>query len=98
MFIRGEEILSGAQRIHDPELIVKQAAIKGIPLETINVRAFVFYPLIFLFVHDGWCISVLRGHISSWCSAAWRRRHWVGTCLHAVPVSSKYPESLHVSP
>ena len=35
-FIRGQEILSGAQRIHDPELLTKKAAEKGIPIETIQ--------------------------------------------------------------
>jgi len=35
-FIRGQEILSGAQRIHDPELLAKKATEKGIPLSTIQ--------------------------------------------------------------
>ena len=35
-FIRGEEILSGAQRVHDPELLTRQAREKGIPVETIK--------------------------------------------------------------
>ena len=30
MFMRGEEILSGAQRIHDPELITERAKHHGI--------------------------------------------------------------------
>lgn len=29
-FMRGEEILSGAQRIHDPELLVKKMLEKGV--------------------------------------------------------------------
>lgn len=33
VFLRGEEITSGAQRVHDPELLKKQAAAKGIPAE-----------------------------------------------------------------
>lgn len=36
MFMRGEEILSGAQRVHDPELLAKQAAAKGVPPESIK--------------------------------------------------------------
>jgi aspartyl-tRNA synthetase len=34
-FIRGQEILSGAQRIHDPELLKERAKAWGIPLEDI---------------------------------------------------------------
>ena len=33
IFIRGEEIISGAQRIHDPELLVKQVLAKGMELD-----------------------------------------------------------------
>ncbi len=29
MFMRGEEILSGAQRFHDPELLVERAGMSG---------------------------------------------------------------------
>eukprot|EP00041_Stephanoeca_diplocostata_P015675 m.299800 g.299800 ORF g.299800 m.299800 type:complete len:684 (+) comp20121_c0_seq1:133-2184(+) len=34
--MRGEEILSGAQRIHDPELLLKRANLHGIPIDTIQ--------------------------------------------------------------
>lgn len=30
MFMRGEEILSGAQRIHDPEFLTERAKLHGI--------------------------------------------------------------------
>ena len=36
MFIRGEEILSGAQRIHDPELLTERAKHHNIQLDTIK--------------------------------------------------------------
>jgi aspartyl-tRNA synthetase len=36
LFIRGEEIVSGAQRIHDPALLTERAAAHGIPLDTIK--------------------------------------------------------------
>jgi len=36
VFIRGEEIISGAQRIHDPELLTKRAKLHGIPLEQVQ--------------------------------------------------------------
>ncbi|GIL88257.1 hypothetical protein Vretimale_14134 [Volvox reticuliferus] len=36
VFIRGEEIISGAQRIHDPDLLVERATACGIPLDTIQ--------------------------------------------------------------
>nr|XP_002125902.1 aspartate--tRNA ligase, cytoplasmic [Ciona intestinalis] len=36
MFMRGEEILSGAQRIHDPEFLSERAKAHGIDLKTIE--------------------------------------------------------------
>merc|ERR1712216_96376 len=36
MFIRGEEILSGAQRIHDPELLTQRARHHGVAPDTIR--------------------------------------------------------------
>ena len=44
LFMRGQEITSGAQRIHDPELLAVQAQKKGIQVETIKdyVDAFKF--------------------------------------------------------
>lgn len=36
MFMRGEEILSGAQRIHDVKLLVERANYHGIDLQTIQ--------------------------------------------------------------
>ena len=36
IFIRGQEILSGAQRIHDPTLLVERANAHGIPLSGIQ--------------------------------------------------------------
>ena len=35
MFMRGEEILSGAQRIHNPEYLTKRAKLHGIEIDTI---------------------------------------------------------------
>lgn len=35
-FIRGQEILSGAQRIHDPTLLTQRAEAKDIPLDTLD--------------------------------------------------------------
>jgi nondiscriminating aspartyl-tRNA synthetase len=35
-FIRGQEILSGAQRIHEPDLLVERATAHGIPLADID--------------------------------------------------------------
>lgn len=36
LFIRGEEIVSGAQRIHDPELLTQRAIACGIPVSTVQ--------------------------------------------------------------
>ncbi len=35
-FVRGEEIVSGAQRVHDPEMLARRAAECGIPVPTIQ--------------------------------------------------------------
>ncbi|KAL3148286.1 hypothetical protein ABBQ38_013752 [Trebouxia sp. C0009 RCD-2024] len=36
VFIRGEEIISGAQRIHEPKLLTERAKALGIPVDTIQ--------------------------------------------------------------
>lgn len=36
MFIRGQEVLSGAQRVHDYKLLCEQIKAKGIPLESLT--------------------------------------------------------------
>ena len=36
LFIRGEEIVSGAQRIHDVDLLIKRATECGIPIQSIQ--------------------------------------------------------------
>lgn len=36
VFLRGEEICSGAQRVHDPELLTKVVQSKGVPLEPLE--------------------------------------------------------------
>jgi aspartyl-tRNA synthetase len=36
IFIRGQEICSGAQRVHDPELLKKQIVAKGMPMEPLE--------------------------------------------------------------
>merc|ERR1711941_72807 len=35
MFMRGEEILSGAQRIHNPQFLIERAKLHGVALDTI---------------------------------------------------------------
>merc|ERR1712146_450280 len=36
LFIRGQEIVSGAQRIHDPDLLTQRATACGIPVSTVQ--------------------------------------------------------------
>jgi aspartyl-tRNA synthetase len=36
LFMRGEEILSGAQRVHDPNFLSERASAHGIDLQTIQ--------------------------------------------------------------
>ncbi|KAL1528509.1 hypothetical protein AB1Y20_009852 [Prymnesium parvum] len=41
IFIRGEEVTSGAQRIHDPDMLLKQAAAKDPPVDLTPIQAYV---------------------------------------------------------
>ena len=58
VFMRGEEIISGAQRIHEPELLSKRATEKGLDVETIKdyIDSFSYgaYP------HGGWGVGMER--------------------------------------
>ncbi len=36
-FVRGEEIVSGAQRVHDVDMLASRAEAAGIPVSTIQV-------------------------------------------------------------
>ena len=36
VFLRGEEICSGAQRVHEPAMLEKSIAVKGLPLEPLQ--------------------------------------------------------------
>ena len=42
MFMRGEEILSGAQRIHDPELLTERALHHGLG-KSVNCDSLFWY-------------------------------------------------------
>ena len=39
MFMRGEEIMSGAQRIHDPEFLTDRA--KGLGIDVEKIKAYI---------------------------------------------------------
>ena len=58
VFMRGEEIISGAQRIHDPVLLAKRAEEKGIEVASIQdyIDSFSYgaYP------HGGWGVGLER--------------------------------------
>ncbi len=41
IFIRGEEVTSGAQRIHDPAMLLEQAAAKDPPVDLSPIQAYV---------------------------------------------------------
>jgi len=41
IFIRGEEVTSGAQRIHDPDMLLRQAAAKDPPVDLSPIQAYV---------------------------------------------------------
>ena len=58
VFMRGEEIISGAQRIHDPVLLTKRAEAKGIEVSTIQDYVDSFS--LGAFPHGGWGVGMER--------------------------------------
>ena len=58
VFMRGEEIISGAQRIHDPVLLTKRAEEKGIEVSTIQDYVDSFS--LGAFPHGGWGVGMER--------------------------------------
>jgi aspartyl/asparaginyl-tRNA synthetase len=63
MFMRGEEILSGAQRIHDPEMLTKRAIEHGIgKLDSFAVHNFSTDIVHFTFTTD---TSQIKSYIDS---------------------------------
>jgi len=48
MFMRGEEILSGAQRVHDPEYLSERAKIHNIGLLNFRINSRYLLRLLFL--------------------------------------------------
>lgn len=83
MFMRGEEILSGAQRIHDPDYLVERAKHHEIgELNDVNnLTETKFHPF---FVHrhlQNRCLH--RSFPFRMPTTCWRR-YWHGTCRHVV--------------
>jgi aspartyl-tRNA synthetase len=58
VFMRGEEIISGAQRIHDPELLSKRATEKGLDVSTI--KDYIDSFSLGAFPHGGWGVGLER--------------------------------------
>lgn len=97
MFMRGEEILSGAQRIHDPEYLVERAKHHAIgkapqsrtekPQKTNKLLNQPRRHLQDRRLHRGVPVRV---------STARRRRHRHGARRDAVPGPGQHPENVHV--
>lgn len=60
IFIRGEEVTSGAQRIHDPEMLLAQAAAKDPPVDLTPIQAYVDSFKYGAFPHAGGGIGLER--------------------------------------
>ena len=60
IFIRGEEVTSGAQRIHDPSLLLAQAAAKEPPVDLTPIQAYVDSFKYGAFPHAGGGIGLER--------------------------------------
>lgn len=94
MFMRGEEILSGAQRIHDPEFLIERAkhhAIGKIFLIPFLVSILILPP--FYRYHKN---CVLYWSVPVWLPTPCGRWHWHGTCCYAVSRPRQYPEDIYV--
>jgi aspartyl/asparaginyl-tRNA synthetase len=78
-FMRGEEITSGAQRIHDPVILEQRAKECGIDPETIRdyIKSFQYgaFPME---------VAVLDSSESSCCTAVWEISE-IHACSHATP-------------
>ena len=60
MFMRGEEVLSGAQRVHDPTLLTERAKLHEIGKITCCIIFFLTYsPLDILLLKVFWCSFTL---------------------------------------
>ena len=60
IFIRGEEVTSGAQRIHDPQMLLDQAAAKDPPVDLSPIMAYVDSFKYGAFPHGGGGIGLER--------------------------------------
>mmetsp|Transcript_31894 Transcript_31894/g.83407 ORF Transcript_31894/g.83407 Transcript_31894/m.83407 type:complete len:570 (+) Transcript_31894:113-1822(+) len=60
IFIRGEEVTSGAQRIHDPQLLLEQAAAKEPPVDLSPIQAYVDSFKFGAFPHAGGGVGLER--------------------------------------
>jgi aspartyl-tRNA synthetase len=58
VFMRGEEIISGAQRIHDPKLLSERATAKGLDVKTI--KDYIDSFSLGAFPHGGWGVGLER--------------------------------------
>ena len=78
VFVRGEEIISGAQRVHDPELLAAQAQARGI-----DVRTIAAYVDSFRYgapPHGGFGVGLEPGY-----ALLWPRQHQEDVALPARP-------------
>ena len=60
IFIRGEEVMSGAQRIHEPQMLLEQAAKKEPPVDLTPIQAYVDSFKFGAFPHAGGGVGLER--------------------------------------
>ncbi len=97
MFMRGEEILSGAQRIHNPKFLEERAKLHGVGKSlfvTLNHKI----PPPPLFHFRARHHPLLHRLLPLRVPPARRRRNRHGASLHAVPRPRQHQEDLHVPP
>ena len=95
MFMRGEEILSGAQRIHNPKFLEERAKLHGVGKSlfvTLNHKI----PPPPLFHFRARHHPLLHRLLPLRVPPARRRRNRHGAGLHAVPRPRQHQEDLHV--
>ncbi|KAG0481870.1 hypothetical protein HPP92_009954 [Vanilla planifolia] len=101
VFIRGEEIISGAQRVHFPDLLTSQAKARGIDVSTISayVNSFRYAPLLSSFLHTAPSrrrCNVMRPPSQVRRVSSWWLRDWTRTSGDALLRPWQHPSDISV--
>ena len=90
MFMRGEEILSGAQRVHDPDMLTERAKLHGIGenyralmIWDVLLKRYLHQPLLLNFVYAAMTCTFLIMFI---CTFYLTMELFLHCCCHLSPI------------